>query len=149
MEAKSRQRLKYFRGSELYQSASKHGRHIFLYSAMRELVCKGATLGKRGSETASQLQGRTARAFSGNSLVKTMEMMAVIQYILTATQCFGSQDYYKKSGMTILGLAGALFWRTSRHRQNGSSYVPKKILTWMLGEARGVLKATVCNRVTT
>ena len=33
--------------------------------------------------------------------------------------------------------------RTSRHRQKGISYVPKKILTWMLREARGVLKATV------
>ena len=33
------------------------------------------------------------------------------------------------------------------HRQNGLSYVPKKILTWMLREARGVLKATVGNRV--
>ena len=30
--------------------------------------------------------------------------------------------------------------RTSRHRQNGLSYVPKKILTWMLREARGALK---------
>ena len=40
---------------------------------------QGATLGKSGSRTASQLQGRTARAFSSNSLVKTMEMTAVIQ----------------------------------------------------------------------
>ena len=34
-----------------------------------------------------------------------------------------------------------------RHRQNGLSYVLKKILTWMLREARGGLKATVGNRV--
>ena len=54
-----------------------------------------ATLGKSGSKTASHLQGRTAKAFSSNSLVKTMEMMVVIQYILTATQSFGSQDYCK------------------------------------------------------
>ena len=33
--------------------------------------------------------------------------------------------------------------------QNGLSYVSKKILTWMLREARGGLKATVGNRVTT
>ena len=33
-----------------------------------------ATLGKSGSKTASQLQGRTARAFSSNSLVKTMKI---------------------------------------------------------------------------
>ena len=37
--------------------------------------------------------------------------------------------------------------KTSRHRQNGLSYAPKKILTWMLREARGGLKATVGNRV--
>ena len=37
--------------------------------------------------------------------------------------------------------------KTSRHRQNGLSYVPKKILSWMLREARGGLKATVDNRV--
>ena len=37
--------------------------------------------------------------------------------------------------------------KTSRHRQNGLSYVPKKILTWMLREAREGLKATVGNRV--
>ena len=37
--------------------------------------------------------------------------------------------------------------KTSRHRQNRLSYVPKKILTWMLREARGCLKATVGNRV--
>ena len=38
-----------------------------------------------------------------------MEMTAVIQYILTAAQPFGSQDYYNKFPMTILGLAGVLF----------------------------------------
>ena len=37
--------------------------------------------------------------------------------------------------------------KTSRHRQNGLSCVPKKILTWMLREARGGLKAPVGNRV--
>ena len=36
--------------------------------------------------------------------------------------------------------------KMSRHRQNGLSYVSKKILTWMLREARGGLKATVGNR---
>ena len=57
-----------------------------------------ATLGKSGSE-----------AFSSNSLVNAMEMTAAIQYILTAAQSLGSQDYYEKSRMTILGLAGVLF----------------------------------------
>ena len=31
-------------------------------------------------------------------------------YILTAAQSSGSQEYYKISGMTMLGLAGVLFW---------------------------------------
>ena len=68
-----------------------------------------ATLGKSGSEAASQLQGRIARAFSNDSLVNTMDMAVAIQYILTAAQSLGSQVYYKKSQMTILGLAGVLF----------------------------------------
>ena len=37
--------------------------------------------------------------------------------------------------------------KTSRHRQNGLSNVPKRILTWMLREARGGLKATEGNRI--
>ena len=56
-----------------------------------------ATLDKSGSEPASQLQGRIARAFSSNCLVNTMDMRAAIQYILTAAQLLGSQDYYRKS----------------------------------------------------
>ena len=106
-----------------------------------------ATLGKSGSEAASQLQGRIARAVSSNSLVNTMDMTTAIHYILTAAQSLGSQVYYKKSRMTILGLAGVLSAKTSRHRQNELSYVSKKILTWMLREARGGLKATVGDRV--
>ena len=58
------------------------------------------TLAKSGSEAASQLQGRIARAFSSNSLVNTMDMAAAIEYILTAAQSLGSQDYYRKSRMT-------------------------------------------------
>ena len=34
------------------------------------------------------------------------------------------------------------------YRLNGLSSIPKKILTWMLGEARGDLKAIVGNRLT-
>ena len=41
--------------------------------------------------------------------MNTMEMTAAIQYILTAAQSLGSQDYYKKSRMTMIGLAGVLF----------------------------------------
>ena len=61
-----------------------------------------AMLGKSGSEAALQLQGWRGRVFSSKSLVNTMEMTAAIQYILTAAQSLGSQDYYR---MTILGLA--------------------------------------------
>ena len=68
-----------------------------------------ATLGKSGSEAASQLQGRIARAFSSNGFVNTMDMTGAIQYILAEVQSLGSQVYYKKSRMTILGLAGVLF----------------------------------------
>ena len=75
-----------------------------------------ATLGKSSSEAAPQLQGRIARAFSSNSLVDTMEMMAAIQYILAAAQSLGSQDYHKKSGMTILWLAGVLFCENKHSR---------------------------------
>ena len=62
-----------------------------------------ATLGKSDSEAASQLQGRIA-----NSLVNAMDMTAAIQYILTAAQSLGSHVYYKKSRITILGLASVL-----------------------------------------
>ena len=70
-----------------------------------------ATLGKSGSEGASQLQGWIARAFSSNSLVNTMDMTAAIEYILTAAQSLGSQAYYRKSRMTILRLAGRIILR--------------------------------------
>ena len=70
-----------------------------------------ATLGKSSSEAASQLQGRIARAFYSNSLVNTMDMTVAIQYILTAAQSLGSQVYYKKSRMMILGLADVLYCR--------------------------------------
>ena len=45
---------------------------------------------------------------------ETMEITVIIQYILTATQSFGSQDYCKKSRMTILGLAGILFYENKQ-----------------------------------
>ena len=35
----------------------------------------------------------------------------------------------------------------SRHRQNGLSFVLKKMLTWVPGETRGGLKATAGKRV--
>ena len=67
------------------------------------------TLGKSDYAAASQLQGKIARAFASNSFVNTMDMTAAIKYILTTAQSLGSQDYYRKSRTTILGLAGALF----------------------------------------
>ena len=53
------------------------------------------TLGKSGSEAASQSQDRIARAFSSNSFVNTIDMMAAIQHTVTAAQSLGSQVYYK------------------------------------------------------
>ena len=38
-----------------------------------------------------------------------MKMTAAIQYILTTAQSLGSHDYYKKSRMTMVVLAGVLF----------------------------------------
>ena len=61
-----------------------------------------------------------------------MGITAVIQFLLTAAQLFGSQDYYNKSLMMILGLAWGNVW----------SFVRKKILNWAHREARGGLKAT-------
>ena len=73
--------------------------------------------------------------------MNTKEVTAAIQYILTAAQSSGYQDYYKKSQMTILGLAGVLFCESEQaYRQNGLSYVPKKIFTWMLGKLGEVSK---------
>ena len=72
------------------------------------------TLGKSGSEAVSQLQGRIARASFSNSLVNTMDMTAAVEYILTAAQSLGSQDYCRKSRMTILGLVGVLFYENEQ-----------------------------------
>ena len=67
---------------------------------------------------------------------------------------FDSSTIVRLSGLLQKGLEwrylGLLVYyspKTSRHRQNELSYVPKKILTWMLREAMGDLKATVGNRV--
>ena len=92
------------------QSALKHRRCTFLYSAMlRRTGIQRATLDNSGSEAASQLQDRIERAFFSNSLLNTMDMTVAIQYTLTAARSLGSQVDYKKSRMTILGLAGVLF----------------------------------------
>ena len=103
-----------------------------------------ATLGKSGSEAASQLEGRIARAFSSNSFVNTMEMTTAIEYILTAAQSLGSQDYYRKSRMTILGLAGVFC--ENEQAQTKWIIICSEDNTWMLREAGGGLKATVGNR---
>ena len=101
-----------------------------------------ATLGKSGSEAASQLQDRIARAFSSNSLVNTMDMTAAIQYILTAAQSLGSQVYYKKSRMTILGLAGVLFCDRKRAGTDKIDYhmFRRKYLLGCSGKLGEVLK---------
>ena len=68
-------------------------------------------------------------------------MTAAIQYILTAAQSLGSLRFTIKSlECPYLGLLVYYSAKTSRYRQNGFSYVPKKILTWKLREAGGGLK---------
>ena len=72
-----------------------------------------------------------------------MKMTAAIEYILTAAESLGSQDCYKKSRMTILGLAVILFCENEQAQAKWIiiyiyTYVPKKILTWMLREGREV-----------
>ena len=97
--------------------SSKHGRRKFLYSAMR---------------------GRIARAFSSNSLVNTT---AAIQYTLTAAQSLGSQVYFKKPRMTILGLAGVLFCENeSRHKKMDYHMFQRKYLLGYLRKLGEVLK---------
>ena len=105
-----------------------------------------AALGKSGSKAASQLQGQIVRAFSINSLVSTMDMTAAFQYILTTTQSLGSQVYYKKSRITIDGLAGVLFFE-NKQAQTKWIIICSEENTWMLREATRGLKATVGNRV--
>ena len=89
-------------------NSGRHSAHVTLH--LRDT----RRLQAPGQEAASQLQGWIVRAFSSNSLVNTMDMKAAIQYILTATQSSGSQVYYKKSRMTILGLAGELFFENEQ-----------------------------------
>ena len=76
---------------------------------MGELVCSGQLWERVALRQLRSYKVKIARAFSSNSLVNTMDITAAIQYILTAAQSSGSQVYYKKSRMTILGLAGVLF----------------------------------------
>ena len=55
------------------------------------------------------------RVFSSNCLVKTLEITAVNQYISSAAQLFGSQDYYNRCLMMIIGLASVLLPRLRNH----------------------------------
>ena len=69
-----------------------------------------------------------------------MEMSTAIQYILTATQSFGSQDYYKKSGMTILGLSGVLFYERAGIDKMDYRMFQRKYLLGRAGKLREVSK---------
>ena len=84
------------------------GLHLFrgTLQVAKSWVNRLYAAGNFRQERLSLLQGRIA---SSNSLVNTMDMTVGIQYILTAAQSLGSQVYYKKSRMTILGLAGVLY----------------------------------------
>ena len=69
-----------------------------------------------------------------------MNMTAAIQYILTAAQLLGSQVYYKKSGMTILGFAGKLFCENEQADKMDYHMFRKKYLLGCLGKLGEVLK---------
>ena len=67
-----------------------------------------------------------------------MEMTAVIQYILTATKSFGSQDFYKKSRMTMNGLAGVLLCENEQGIDKMDYRIfRRKYLLGCLGKLRG------------
>ena len=70
-----------------------------------------------------------------------MDMTAAIEYILTVVQSLGSQDYYRKSRMTILGLAGVLFCekRTGIDKMDYHMF-RRKYLLGCLGKLGDVLK---------
>ena len=74
--------------------------------------------------------------------MKTTEVAAVIQYILTATQSSVSQDYYNKFLMLmILGLAGALFsTKISRINKMNHCFFKEKYLFECAGKLGKVLK---------
>ena len=113
--------------TSVFSEHVKTRRRNFPSCAMRELVCNGQLWARAAVRQLCQ----TARVFCSNSLAKTQEMTVVIQCILTSAQSFGSQRYCNKSLITILGLAGVLFCKMSRHGQNELSFVPKKVLTWV------------------
>ena len=71
-----------------------------------------------------------------------MDMMAAIQYILTAAQSLGSQVYYKKSRMTILWFAGVLLILRKRTGIDKMDYhmFRRKYLLGCLGKLEDVLK---------
>ena len=76
---------------------------------MRELVCNGQLWARPGLRQVRSYKVEIARALSSNILVNTMDMIAAIQYILTAAQSLGSQVYYKRSQLTRIWLDSVLF----------------------------------------
>ena len=66
-------------------------------------------------------------------------MTAATEYILTAAQSLGSHDYYRKSRMTILGLAGFLRKRAGIDKMDYHMF-RRKYLLGCLGKLGEVLK---------
>ena len=115
------------------QSSSKHGRCTFLYSAMRELVCNGqlwagAALRQLRSHKVSQREYFVARVWRKPS--------------------FGSQDYYNKSLMTILGLAGVLFCENEQTDKIDYRLLRRKYLLECPGKPGEVSKQIASKRLT-
>ena len=111
------------------QSASKHERRTFLYSAMRELVCNGQLWAK---EALRQLGSITSNSESilqqqfgenpGNDCCYSI-------YFDISTIVWLSRSLQQVSNDVTLGFLVYYSAKMSRHRQNGLSFVLKKILT--------------------
>ena len=122
-----------------HQSASKHGRHTFIYSEMRELVWNEqlwATAAVRQLRSHNVAQ----REYLATTVWRKPRKWLLLFNIFWHQHNRLVRDYHNKSLMTILRLAGVLFCKMSRHGQNGLSFVPKKILTWVPRESREGLK---------
>ena len=81
---------------------------------MRELLCNGQLWARAVLRQHRSYKVGQREHFPETVSRETMEITVVIQYILTATQSFGSQDYCEKSRMTLLGLAGVLSYENEQ-----------------------------------
>ena len=132
-----------------HQSASKHGRRTFLYSPLIELVCNG------------QLWARAAlRQLRSYNVEQREYLAATIWREPRKRLLLFSIFWHEHNRLTLKITITSLYWRyldllvyysakMSSRRQNGLSFVPKTMLTWVPREARGGLKAIAAKRLPT